>query len=132
MAEKTRKKRYCPVLRGETEDGTIFKVLVDSAGSASLINRKFIKENNFFTLSSTLTWETKSGTFETRHGANFKFRLNDFDMHKWINTLAYVDETECGTYGMILGMDLITELKLKIDGGALNIEWDGVKVLFME
>ena len=64
-------------------------------------------------------------------GARVEFKLPEFSQNKTITWTAHVDETTdtaTSQYDMIIGTDLMAELKLKIDYTTREIHWDDVTI----
>ena len=66
----------------------------------------------------TNTWNTKGGNFTTNYMANLQITLPELDSNKIINWSCHVDDNdEASRYDMIIGRDLLSELKLCVDFG---------------
>jgi hypothetical protein len=58
-----------------------------------------------------------------------KFKLPELFLNKTIELKVHVDETNVhanSSYGMMIGRDLISELKLFLDFDTQCISWDGI------
>jgi hypothetical protein len=69
------------------------------------------------------------GKFYTKKQGTVKFKLPELFLNKTNEFKVHVDETTIhanAAYGMIIGRDLITELKLVLDVDTQCITWDGI------
>jgi hypothetical protein len=67
---------------------------------------------------TTNKWTALGGKFNTKKQGTVKFKLTEFFLNKTIEFKVHVDETSVYTnaaYDMIIGSDLIEELKLVLD-----------------
>jgi hypothetical protein len=69
------------------------------------------------------------GKLYTKKQGTVTFKLPEFFLNRTIEFKVHLDETtvhENGTYGMIIGRDLISELKLVLHFDTQCIPWDGI------
>jgi hypothetical protein len=69
------------------------------------------------------------GNFYTKKQDTVKFKLPELFFNKKLEFTVHVDETTVhanAAYGMIIGRDLISELKLVLDFDTQCITWDGI------
>ena len=67
------------------------------------------------------------GNFQTRRKAAVSFKLPEFSHHKVVNWIAHVDEVtdpKVARYDMIIGSDLLSELKIDLLYSQKAIVWD--------
>jgi predicted aspartyl protease len=106
------------------------RILIDTGGSSTIILKKFINKSVLVKNSRTTTeWTTLGRKFYTKKQGTVTFKLPEFFLNKTIEFKVHVKETTAhasAADGMIIGRDLITELKLVIDFDIQCITWDGV------
>jgi hypothetical protein len=69
------------------------------------------------------------GEFYIKKQGTVKFKLPEFFLNKKIEFKVHVNKTTVhanATYGMIIGRDLISELKLVLNVDTQCISWDGI------
>ena len=104
------------------------RVLLDSGGSANLIEKRHIGEN-FVTKNSEqpVTWTTANGKFVTNKLVVPEFHLPEFDERVTIKQPFHVCEHRLG-YDMIIGRETLAELGFIIDFEKNQISWNDMKV----
>jgi hypothetical protein len=78
---------------------------------------------------TTTEWTTLGGKFYTKKQGTVKFKLPEFFLNKTVEFKVHVDETTVqanAAYDMIIGRDLITELKIVLHFDTQCITWDGI------
>jgi predicted aspartyl protease len=109
---------------------TPLRIIIDTGRGSSIIFKKNIYKSLLVKNSRTTTeWTTLRGKFYTKKQGTMKFKLPEFFLNKTIEFKVHVDETtvhENASYDMIIGRDLISELKLVIDFETQCITWDGI------
>ena len=110
-----------PVLYGTvlsrkgTGQQTFIKILLDSGTSSSIVCGSFTKKLRMKQRVSN-TWSTKGGTFNTNYVAKCQITLPEMDKNKLITWDCHVDDrTVNSRYDMIMGRDLLRELKFNLD-----------------
>ena len=64
------------------------------------------------------TWNTKGGNFTTNYKAKVQITLPELDSNKIINWECHIDDNDNNNrYDMIIGRDLLSELKFCVDFG---------------
>ena len=80
---------------------------------------------------SSTKWQTMGGTFKTKQKARIEFKLPEFSPNKTIMWKAHLEKqthTAMSQYDMMIGTDLMAELKLKLDYMTHEIQWDDVTI----
>ena len=68
------------------------RVLFDSGCSATLLNKRFVR-NWHKTAQKSTKWSTKAGSFKTKHRCEVEFTLPAFHENRTITCNVYVDES---------------------------------------
>ena len=113
-----------PILFGQIQgtDGSPIKILLDSASSASLITSKWVKASQMIK-DSIVQWTTSAGVFRTKNRATLNFKLSEMFTTRVLTWKFHV--TAClGSYGMILGRDVLKELGMTLDFKNNQVHWD--------
>ena len=112
-----------PVLYGTlftrkgTEQQCVIKIVCDSGTSSTIVSGPFTKKLRMKEKSEN-TWNTKGGNFTTSYKAKVQFTLPELDSNKVINLECQVDNNNKESrYDMIIGRDLLSELKFCVDFG---------------
>ena len=104
--------------------------MCDSGASASIVCKKFCTSISKYRHKHT-TWATSGGEFKTWRKARIKFQLPEFSKSKEISWSFHVDESNPNNdtlgYDMIIGRDLMTDLRIIIDFEDGYLIWDGIK-----
>ena len=105
------------------------QVLLDSGCGGTLVNKSFVKKYEKKKSSST-SWTTKAGTFETNRKVTCQFALPEFHQGKDINWTMYVDESDhrLNSYDMIIGRDLLHELGIDLMFSKGVMIWDNATI----
>jgi len=106
------------------------RVLLDSGTSATIVLRPFIAKTSRYK-HERVKWNTMGGQFVTRKKAQISFKLVEFSHNKVINWTVHVDDQTDPTkakYDMIIGSDLLSELKIDLLYSQQQIVWDEVVV----
>ena len=109
---------------------TPIRCLLDTGTTATIVLKPFATTISKYKGSKT-KWRTMGGAFETKRKAKLEFKLPEFSHNKVITWVAHVDEVTApnvAQYDMIIGTDLISKLKIKIDYDVRQIEWDNITV----
>jgi hypothetical protein len=95
----------------------------------TLINEKFITKLKTKKVTNT-EWTTKAGSFETKRMVNCTFTLPEFHEVHDITWTMYVDETDTqlSRDAMIIGQDLLEELRMDFLFSEGLISWDNATV----
>ena len=110
------------------------RILLDTGTSSTIILKPFATNISRYKHSRT-RWKTMGGVFNTRRKAKISFRLPEFSHNKTITWTAHVDETNSPSesqYNMIVGTDLLEELKMTLCYKSGTITWDDVIVSMKE
>ena len=76
-------------------------------------------------------WKTMGGNFTTHKKANIEFQIPEFSTNKTITWKAHVDEftiRQKAQFDLIIGSDLMSELKLDLCYSTQEIKWDGLAI----
>ena len=101
------------------------RVLFDTGCSSTLINYKLVNKLKK-TKAPPTNWTTKAGNFKTDQKVKVKFMLPAFHENRDIEWTCYVDESDdnLSRYDMIIGRDLIQELKMDFIFSEKLMVWD--------
>jgi hypothetical protein len=100
------------------------RVLFDSGSSGSIIVAKFVKKLHIKNDTKT-EWLTKGGTFHTSGKCKMNFILNEFYKNKVIEWTLHVNKTSGPhQYDMIVGCDLMSQLRIILDFDGQTMTWD--------
>ena len=102
------------------------KALLDTGCTSTLVNEKFAKTSQVKTRNAT-RWKTSSGYFETTAKSKVQFTLPELHEQRIITHEVHVTRNEMG-YDMIIGMDLLTQLKIDILNSSQTILWDTAEI----
>jgi predicted aspartyl protease len=101
------------------------RALIDTGASASLVLTKHAKKLKIRTDSSTKTvWTTPNGKLSTSKRAKAKFTIPEIHDNRLIEWNLHVTDS-LGAYDMIIGRDIMSDLKMDIKFSTNTIEWDG-------
>ena len=92
-----------------------------------MINHSYVHKNNFLQKSTSRTFDTLGGKFQTLREATVNLKLPE------LNSTAEIEVTCCVTkqesnYDIILGRDILRELGLKFDFSTNKIIWDHIEI----
>jgi hypothetical protein len=113
-------------------DPSPHRFFIDTGSSSSIILKKFINKNTLFKNKKTNSeWTTLGGKFYTKKQGTVKFKLPELFLNETVEFKVHVDEDETtvqayASYDMIIGRDLITELKIVLDFDTQCIACDGI------
>ena len=101
------------------------RVLFDSGCSATLLNKRFVR-NWKKTAQKSTKWSTKAGSFKTKHRCEVDFTLPAFHENRNITCNVYVDESHhaSSSYDMIIGRELMHSLGINLLFDSAQISWD--------
>ena len=99
---------------------------MDTGCTSTLVNEKFAKSNQGKTGNAT-RWKTSSGYFETTAKSKVQFTLPELHEQRIITHEVHVTRNQMG-YDMIIGMDLLTQLKIDILNSSQSILWDTAEI----
>ena len=109
------------------------RTLLDTGTTKSIVLRPFVFKRDLVDLGPNLTkWTTMGGEFVTNKCAKIQFKLPELSNSRIIEWICHVDERttpEKANYDLILGLDLINELKMVLDFENKVIKWQD---MFME
>jgi Aspartyl protease len=105
------------------------RCLIDSGASGSLVTHKFMKDLSLEKSKGRhTTWTTPAGDMKTAARCCCKFSLiPEFHQDRVIEWKLHVTQ-DLGAYDMILGCDVLTGLRIKIDFGNNVLEWDSIVI----
>ena len=112
----------------------LIRCLLDTGTTSTMIQKPFV-HNTIKVKSEKTRWRTMGGTFETNRKAKISFKLPEFSHNRIINWVAHVDESNdrhINKYDMIIGTDLLTELKVTINYDSKHVIWDDISVPMKE
>jgi hypothetical protein len=95
------------------------RALVDSGASRSILHGESLPTEMQTIITDdedgSITWETKGGTFKTKHTASVLFQLSELTQGQhFLHTFKIDNTTKNPTYDIILGRDLFQLLKLDL------------------
>ena len=101
------------------------RILFDSGCSATLLNKKFVKNWKKVAQKST-KWSTKAGSFKTKRKCEVEFTLPAFHENRLVSCNVYVDESPhaASSYDMIIGRELMHSLGINLLFDTAQISWD--------
>ena len=88
------------------------RVLIDTGCSHSIVAYKYV--NQKYIVIKKKKYSTGNGTLETKYESEIHFSLPEFSDKKIINWKLSVAESRLIGYEMIIGQDLLSELKMNI------------------
>ena len=104
-------------VRKGTDDQQLIKILCDSGTSSTIVSGEFVKKLRMKKREKN-TWNTKGGNFTTSHTAKVQITLPELDSNKIVTWNCHADLTDGNSrYDMIIGRDLLSELKFILDFG---------------
>jgi predicted aspartyl protease len=107
----------------------LFKALVDTGASESIISKKAAKGLPLSDKTETKQWSTAAGTLTTSaRTKRLEFNLPELQASRMIDKSFHVVELNIKNYDMIIGRDLITSLQLDVKGSNLSIQWDDAAI----
>ena len=107
----------------------VFKVLIDSGGTSSMLNEKSLPPGVTVTPVAPQTVNTLAGHMTTKGKVNVKsMRLPEFERNRIIEEHEFSTFKAPCKYDMILGADYCAKVGFKLDYENLEIEWAGIKI----
>ena len=106
------------------------RCLLDSGTTSTIVLKKF-SSKKLRRESNPTKWRTMGGSFVTHHKCEIEFKLPEFSHSRTVTWKAYVDDhtkPEMTGYDLIIGSDLMTELKMTLDYDRQEIMWDEIAV----
>jgi antitoxin component of RelBE/YafQ-DinJ toxin-antitoxin module len=76
-------------------------------------------------------WKTLGGTFTTNYESLLDFKFPELSTRKMVTWQAHVDDkisSKEAAYHMIMGMDLMTSIRIMVDCEQRCIRWDGTEI----
>lgn len=101
------------------------RVLIDTGCSHSIIAKKYSSKTK---RRSTKTYKTGSGSLTTEYESKIYFSLSEFSDQKIINWTFSVTNAEDLGYDVILGRDLLLNLKMNISFEHEVVSWEGIDI----
>ena len=98
------------------------KALVDSGGSATLVTAKYAAKLKKYTGMKTV-WSTPAGSMNTTQQVRAQFTMPELHDNRMIQWNVHVTK-DLGNYDMIIGRDLISDLKMEINFNDNILVWD--------
>ena len=108
---------------GKDKQKQKIKILLDSGGSGTIVKHDFVK-NLRIKYDQQTTWTTTAGNFETKGRCKIELKLPEFQPHTIINKSVHVTKNKM-RYDMIIGRDLLREMKVDINFSNQTVVWDG-------
>jgi predicted aspartyl protease len=109
---------------------TLLRILIDTGSSSSIILNKFIDKNTLVKNKKIATeWTTLGEKLYAKKQGTVRFKIPELFLNKTTEFKLHADETTVqadASYDMIIGRNLITELKLVLDFDTQCITWDGI------
>ena len=106
------------------------RALLDSGGSGTLVCEKFAKKLRQKKDTKT-TWTTPSGQMSTTHKCQATFTIPELHDNRVIHYDIHVAKT-LGSYDMIIGRDIMSELRIDLKFSTQEIEWDDSQIPFKD
>ncbi len=104
------------------------RALLDSGGSGSLVTAKFAKKLRLKKSGEAKTvWTTPAGALKTTVKCRAQFMLPELHDNRLIEWDLHVTK-DLGTYDMIIGRDILQDLKIDIKFSTSTIEWDNSEI----
>ena len=102
-------------------------VLLDSGASTSIVHAPVVHKLRKRT-DEAEEWTTAAGTFFTTATCQVDFLLPELSHTRSVKLKVHVTDKSMGTYSMILGRDILTELGIDILFSSRMIRWEGAEV----
>jgi hypothetical protein len=108
------------------------RALLDSGGSSSLISSSFTKKLKLRESSKgTTKWSTPAGTLVTNKTCKGQFTIPELHDNRLIEWELHVTKN-MGAYDMIIGRDMMQDLKIDIRFSDQMVYWDGSEMPFKD
>ena len=117
---KIERERLSPILKGllqiklGTPKAKLIRILCDTGASTSIMEEELAKKLRVKT-DSSMTWETGNGTMQTSKKCKVHFQLPEISPTMGIVTDVHLTKSLLSKYYIIIGRDLMRELKIKLD-----------------
>ena len=98
------------------------KILLDSGGSASIISKSLTSKLDK-TRSDKTDWKTVAGTFSTNETVQAAFSLPELHEERMVTWKFHVTDSPMN-YDMIIGQDLLSELRIDVLFSSNKVLWD--------
>jgi hypothetical protein len=118
----------------KNRDGTVvpMRSLLDTGTTATIILREFVGKGRTRTNTNKRTkWKILGGTFTTNYESLLDFKFPEISTSKVVTWQVHVDDktsSKEATYGMIMGMDLMTSIGITVDCEQRCIIWGGTEI----
>ena len=109
----------------------LIKALVDSGASGSLVTERLATKLTTKETSSKQKWKTVAGSFDTTKQVRAKFSFPEFFENQILEFDLHLSPS-LGNYDMILGQDVLSDIKMDPRFSTQCVEWDGVAVPFKD
>ncbi len=106
------------------------RALLDSGGSGTLISERFAKKLKKIKGTET-EWSTPAGQMITTSMVATQFSMPELHDNRVIEWPMHVTKS-LGAYDMIIGRDLLQDLKINLQFSDETVEWDGVSMPFKD
>ena len=123
----------------ENKKGKIvpIRALIDTGTTGTLLLKEYLSPRTpkAYKKPERTKWTTIGGTFETKRKAVVNFRLPEFDTQKKVTWKVNIDDTtdpSKAAYDMIIGTDLLRELKVDIKFSDGRVCWEGTEIPFKQ
>ncbi len=107
------------------------KALLDSGGSGTLVNKKYVTKLARILGADPQKWETPGGTMHTSEKVKARFTLPEFHDNHLLEFDVHVAEN-LGAYDMIIGRDVLRDLGINIKFSDMTVEWDNSTIPFKD
>ena len=108
----------------------IIRCLLDSGTTSTIVLKAFVT-NSLVKTKQPVSWKTMGGTFETGHKSQVTFKMPEFSHNRTVTWEAHVDDhsdPKMTNYDLIIGSDLMTELKIILNYDSQTVIWDEVAI----
>ncbi|MGH3053508.1 MAG: hypothetical protein ACRDL7_00845, partial [Gaiellaceae bacterium] len=115
-------------LINEGRPSTIYKALLDTGASKSLVDVSLTHPETILKDKSKTVWTTRTGTYTTNKKARLRFHFLELNSKQQIDAVFHVDKVSQTTlpshgYDMIIGRDLMEILGLDVNFQSRLISW---------
>ena len=107
------------------------KALLDSGGSGTLIEKRFVKELKLTKLPSKQVWTTPAGIMNTTSKARAEFCIPELHDNRMITWDVHVAD-KLGNYDMIIGRDILKDLGIDLCFSDETVIWDEHDIPFKD
>ena len=104
------------------------RALLDSGGSGTLLAEKYAKKLKRIK-GVKASWSTPAGEMLTTQAVKTYFSLPELHDNRVIERTVHVTKT-LGAYDMIIGRDVLQDLKIDLQFSTGSVEWDGASMPF--